>query len=639
MGPRTRNSSLILFLLCLLDTQSVRADPLWGGLYPRESHTREVKSLDGVWNFRLAPRHDPDRGFVEEWYAHPLSKTGPVIPMPVPSSYNDITQDPDIRDHVGWAWYDRMFEVPLNWATEHRRVFLRLGSARYLSNVFLNGNPVVVHEGGHLPIRAEVTQLLLYGYTNLLTVAVSNVLTPDTVPEGLIVRNNDTSRYPEDYFIQTYSFDFFNYAGIHRPVHLYTTRENFIDDIEVSTDVKESTGIINYNITIVDSSSATCTIVVRDRNDTVVAENFGCEGVINISDAKLWWPFLMSDDPGYLYTFVVFMYIGTTQEDIYEQKIGIRSIQWDSTSLYVNGKKAYLHGVGKHEDSDIRGKGLDLALVVKDFNLLKWLGVNVFRTTHYPYAEEIMDMADREGIMVIDECPAVSLTNFNPSHLETHTEMMKEMIRRDKNRPSVIMWSVANEPVSSESKADSYFRQIVNTTKSLDPTRPVTAAINVGKNVDFASKYLDVIMVNKYYSWYSDTGHLELIENQTITEFTEWYNLRQKPVMISEYGAGTIIGIHRSPAFLWSEEYQGELLKNHFKAFDVLREQGFFIGEMIWNFADFATPQNIIRVAGNRKGVLTRDRQPKLAAHILRQRYHALENIKIGGIFGGNINN
>ncbi|XP_064103725.1 beta-glucuronidase-like [Macrobrachium nipponense] len=638
MGPRTRNLSLTLFLVCLLDTQSAGADPTWGGLYPRESLYREVKSLDGVWNFRLAPRHDPDRGFVEEWYAKPLSKTGPVIPMPVPSSYNDITQDPDIRDHVGWAWYDRMFEVPVSWS-KNRRVFLRLGSAHYLSNVFVNGNPVVAHEGGHLPIRVELTQLLIYGYTNLLTVAVSNVLTPDTIPQGLIVHKNDTSRYPEDYFIQTYSFDFFNYAGIHRPVHLYMTPETFIDDIEVSTDVKESTGIINYKITTAGSQTATCTIVVWDRNDTQAGKSSECEGTINIPDAKLWWPFLMSDDPGYLYSFKVFLYVGTTQEDIYEQKIGIRSIQWDSTSLYVNGQKAYLHGVGKHEDSEIRGKGLDLALVAKDFNLMKWLGVNVFRTTHYPYAEEIMDMADREGIMVIDECPAVSLTNFSPSHLETHAEMMQEMIRRDKNRPSVIMWSVANEAVSSDPKADSYFRQIVNTTKFLDPTRPVTAAINAGKNIDFASKYMDIIMVNKYYSWYSDTGHLELIENQTITEFTEWHELRQKPIMISEYGAGTINGLHRSPAFLWSEEYQGEVLINHFKAFDVLRKQGFFIGEMVWNFADFATPQATTRVAGNRKGLLTRDRHPKLAAHILRQRYHALENIKTDGIFGANINN
>ncbi|XP_068220968.1 beta-glucuronidase [Palaemon carinicauda] len=639
MGPRTEKLSLALFLLSLLQTPSKGAeDSLWGGLYPRESPFRQVKSLDGFWNFRLAPRHDPDRGFVEEWYSKSLSMTGPIIAMPVPSSYNDITQDSDIRDHVGWAWYDRKFYASPNWKAENLRVFLRFGSAHYTTKVYLNGVLLATHEGGHLPFRAEMTDLLIYDRENLLTVAISNVLTKETIPEGQIEYKNDTSRYPEDYFVLKYDFDFFNYAGIHRSVHIYTTTQTFIDDIEVTTDVKGTTGIINYKITHVGDNLAKCSIRILDKNDTEVAGTSGCEGSLEIPDAKLWWPFLMSEDPGYLYMLQAVLVVGTTEVDFYPLKIGIRSVTWDSTSFYINGQKAYLHGVGKHEDSDIRGKGLDHALVVKDFNLLKWLGVNVFRTSHYPYAEEIMDMADQEGIMVIDECPAVSLSNFSPSHLQTHKAVMEEMILRDRNHPSVIMWSVANEAKTAQASANSYFSEVVNITKTLDPTRAVTAAINADKHQDHASQYLDIIMVNKYFSWYSDTGHLELIENQTITEFTEWRKIYQKPIMISEYGGDTVNGLHRSPAFLFSEEYQAELLRNNFKAFDVLRGQGFFMGEMIWNFADFATAQGTTRVAGNRKGVLTRERQPKLSAHILRQRYYALENIETEGIFGYHVN-
>jgi len=107
----------------------------------------------------------------------------------------------------------------------------------------------------------------------------------------------------------------------------------------------------------------------------------------------------------------------------------------------------------------IRGKGLDYALIAKDFSLLKWLGANSFRTSHYPYADEIMDMADKEGIVVIDECPGVGIKYFNleKDNLDHHNEVMAELIRRDKNRPAVVMWSVANEPCSDKPAAVKYF--------------------------------------------------------------------------------------------------------------------------------------------------------------------------------------
>ncbi|KAK7065378.1 hypothetical protein SK128_002911 [Halocaridina rubra] len=263
---------------------------------------------------------------------------------------------------------------------------------------------------------------------------------------------------------------------------------------------------------------------------------------------------------------------------------------------------------------------------------MKWLGVNCFRTSHYPYAEEIMNMADEEGMMVIDESAAVNLINFDDQLLSTHITVMEELVRRDKNRPSVIMWSVANEPRSAQAPADKYFSAVVNATRAFDPTRPITAALNVNKYDDHAGKSMDVIMVNRYYSWYNDPGHLELIENQTVAEYIEWRDLYDKPMMISEYGAGAVIGLHKDPASMWSEEYQVNLMLNNFKAFDTLRSYGYFAGEMIWNFADFETDTSISRVAGNRKGMFTRNRQPKLSAHILRQRYHELAGVPIGDL-------
>ena len=94
---------------------------------------------------------------------------------------------------------------------------------------------------------------------------------------------------------------------------------------------------------------------------------------------------------------------------------------------------------------------------------------------------------------------------------------------------------------------------------------------------------------------------------------------------MSEYGADTMPGLHELPEYVWSEEYQKAVLSKHFEAFDQLRNEGFFIGEFIWNFADFRTAQTYIRVGGNKKGIFTRERQPKMAAYHVRKRYCALQ--------------
>ena len=110
-----------------------------------------------------------------------------------------------------------------------------------------------------------------------------------------------------------------------------------------------------------------------------------------------------------------------------------------------------IRGFGRHEDSNIRGKGLDLPLFARDYNLIKWTGANSYRTSHYPYADELMDFADRNGIVIIDECPGVALDHFEAPLLKHHLEVMTELVGRDKNHPSVVMWSVGNEPRSYRS--------------------------------------------------------------------------------------------------------------------------------------------------------------------------------------------
>ncbi|KAM7289046.1 aminopeptidase NAALADL1-like [Ixodes scapularis] len=143
-------------------------------------------------------------------------------------------------------------------------------------------------------------------------------------------------------------------------------------------------------------------------------------------------------------------------------------------------------------------------------------------------------------------------------------------------------------------------------------------------------QYMDVIMHNKYAAWYTDPGSLQVIERQTISEYEAMHGHYRKPIMISEYGADAVTGLHADPAFVFTEDFQAQLLFHHHKAFDQLRSKGYFVGEHVWNFADFMTDQDPRRAFGNRKGIFTRNRQPKAAAKVLRCRYHKLSGRTIG---------
>ncbi|XP_066517633.1 beta-glucuronidase [Hoplias malabaricus] len=620
--------TLLLLLLLLVLSVCVNGG---GMLYPRDSPSREIRELNGLWSFRADFSPDRNAGFTQAWYKQPLTETGPVIDMAVPSSFNDITQDVELRDFTGWVWYEKEVWVPVRWLQDSEtRIVLRVGSAHYYAVVWVNGVKVSVHEGGHLPFEAEIDSVLRNGEGGpcRITIAVNNTLDLHTLPPGSIQYLNDPTRYPKGYFIQNYNFDFFNYAGIHRSVLLYTTPKVYVDDITVNTTFSDSTGFVYYNVSVVGSAKPTVKVSLSGKDKRCVATADGVFGVLKVPEVNLWWPYLMHENAGYMYSMEVQITAENGQTDVYMLPVGIRTVQVTSSKFLINNKPFYFHGVNKHEDADIRGKGFDWPLVVKDFNLMKWMGANSFRTSHYPYAEEILQMADRHGIVVIDECPGVGIKDirsFDNKSLDHHLIVMEELVRRDKNHPSVVMWSVANEPASEMPPAGFYFKQLVAHTKSLDPTRPVTFITDSNYARDLGAPYVDVICVNSYFSWYHDPGHLEVITIQLNTQFDNWYGKYKKPIIQSEYGADAVPGLHNDPPMMFTEEYQRSVLQDYHKVFDQKRKD-FVIGELIWNFADFMTAQGITRVVGNKKGMFTRQRQPKAGAFLLRERYWAIAN-------------
>jgi len=356
-----------------------------------------------------------------------------------------------------------------------------------------------------------------------------------------------------------------------------------------------------------------------DEAGKIICSSNKLKDILTVNNPNLWQPL-----NAYLYSLDIKILNDKNELiDHYTQTAGIRTVKVENGKFLINDKPFYFKGFGKHEDMDIKGKGMDDAINARDFNLLKWMGANSFRTSHYPYSEEILNLADKLGFVVIDESPAVGLGSDmfeNKKLLDHHLEIMEKLIKRDKNHPSVVMWSLANEPHCYEPSAEKYFSKVAKLTRELDPERPITIVICSKPNLSKVAHLIDVISVNYYFSWYTTPGRLDILEYQLETVLNEWYDLYKKPVFMAEYGADTIAGFHSVPSAMFTEEYQTDLLSLNHKVFDKL---DFVIGEHPWNFADFSTRQICIKTLGNKKGVFTRQRQPKAAAHLLRKRWLA----------------
>ena len=588
-------------------------------LRPRDTRTRERRSLDGLWRFALDPG---GVGRAEEWWSRSIPGAREV---PVPASYNDVFADAGIRDHVGEVWYQTVVRVPARWADE--RIVLRFDAATHRGTAWVNGTQMVEHAGGYTPFEAEVSDVLEAGDENRITVAVDNRLTWETIPPGRVEETPDGLR-------QSYFHDFFNYAGLSRSVWLYTTPPSYIDDIAVVTGLEGGKGTVAYHVET-GGEPGDIRVALRDVEGKEVARATGSSGDLTVEAVHPWRP-----GEGYLYELAV-EFGGDADDpiDAYELPVGIRTVRVDGTRFLINDEPFYFTGFGKHEDSPVRGKGHDNAFMVHDFALLDWLGANSFRASHYPYAEEVLEYADRHGIVVIAETPAVGInsglaagafgaepfTTFSPQTIgpgtqEAHRQAIRELVARDKNHPCVVLWTIANEPESVTPEALTYFEPLVAETRRLDPTRPVGFAnvLTATPDVDVLTELFDVVMLNRYYGWYVNAGDLHAAQRALDAEISAWIEAHGKPIIFTEYGADTFPGLHSVTPTPWTEEYQVEVLEMFHRVFD--RHEA-VVGEQIWNFADFATTAGVLRADGNRKGVFTRERRPKAAAHMLRRRW------------------
>ena len=582
-------------------------------LYPKNTQTRTCISLNGIWNFALVPEG-------ETYTASEPLKNG--RPMPVPCAYNDIYEGREIREHVGIVVYEREIEsVP---AENGERFLLHFGSVAHRCQVYWNGVRLGAHSGGFLPFSFDVTGHVRRGH-NRLTVLADNRVDHTTLPCGTVQERRAPGIPARQ--LDLPNFDFFNYGGILRPVSLYRVPGTHIESIRVFGTMD---GVMHYEVTAFGTGD--CAVSVWD-GERLLWEGEGFQGEAVFSNITPWCP-----ETPKLYALEVVLRDVGGGEDRYTEWFGFRTVDVRSCGLYLNGKKIYLKGFGKHEDVPVIGRGFCEPYQVKDLALMKWMGANSFRTSHYPYSEEMMQLCDRMGILVIDEAPAVGMhTTFTATGMRVdvtsptwetlqtqdhHRDVLREMIARDENHPSVIAWSVANEPASEEPGAYGYFKPLFELVRELDPQhRPVTFATHGEATVETCevAALCDILMLNRYYGWYSQEGDLPAAR-AILSDELDRYHARypDKPVMLGEFGADAVAGLHDTTAQMFSEEYQKDMIAAYCA---VLDEKPYVFGEHVWNFADFATAESVKRVQGNKKGVFTRDRKPKLAAWYLKSRW------------------
>ncbi|WP_099871601.1 beta-glucuronidase [Streptococcus suis] len=592
-------------------------------LYPIQTKTRSVYSLNGIWKFKQGNND-----------VHTLLDTDEV--MVVPSSFNDVVVDKAKRRFVGDNWYELMVALPVVSADEE--LVVRFGSVTHQAKVYADGQLIGEHKGGFTPFECLIPSNLYDADQFRLTVCANNELNYTTLPVGNYSEEVDENGQ----VVKTVkeNFDFFNYAGIQRTVHLYKRPKNRIKDIVIRTVLNQdlTQAVVNVDVKIVGQyDSIRMSILDQEGQEVGLLEN----GQMVIEHPRLWEVL-----DAYLYTAKVELFNGANLLDTYSEQFGIRSVAVENGQFFINGKPFYFKGFGKHEDTFINGRGFNEAANLMDLNLLKDIGANSFRTSHYPYSEEMMRLADRLGIVILDEVPAVGLfQHFNAAlnltgdseevkntwevmqTKEAHELVIDELIARDKNHPSVVMWVVANEPAGHEKGARAYFEPLIQRMRDRDPSkRPVTLVniMTATPDKDEVMDLVDVVSLNRYYGWYVAHGDLKAAEKGLRQELEIWQKLYpDKPILMTEYGADTLPGLHSMWDIPYTEEFQVDYYEMNHRVFDSIPN---LVGEQVWNFADFETTVGIIRIQGNHKGLFSRNRQPKQIVREIKKRWTAIPN-------------
>jgi len=605
-----KKRTLFVFILSYALVQMLAQSPLIVNTY-----NRSAKNLDGWWkyivdpyengfyNYRLIPFEDLENPGSGAYFtnAKPASKSDLVEydydksdSLIVPGDWN--TQKENLFYYEGTVWYKKSFDYSK--PNPGDRVFIYFGAVNYKADVYLNGKKIGKHIGGFTPFNFEVTNLLKEK-DNFIVVKVDNTREKDAVP--------------------TLNTDWWNYGGITRSVKLVSVPATFIQDFMVQLDENDNKKIV-VQVDLDGNNEAQEKVVIsipelKLEKELLTNENGIATAEFESKNIEYWSP----ENPK-LYAVNI-----STNEDNLTDKIGLRTIKTEGINILLNDEKIFLKGISIHEESPYgEGRANSEEDAVQLLSWAKELGCNYVRLAHYPHNEHIVRMADKMGMMVWEEIPVYWTISWDNEETYLNAEnQLTEMIRRDKNRASVIIWSMANETPNSEAR-NVFLGRLAEKTRSQDKTRLISAALEqnefegnplVMTIEDPYAEVVDVLSFNQYVGWYN--GLPEKCSKIT------WKITQNKPVLISEFGAGAKYGFHGDSLTRWTEDYQEYLYVETLKMIDQIPQvQGF----SPWILIDFRSPRRPlpkIQDGWNRKGLLSEKGEKKKAFFILQEYYHS----------------
>lgn len=564
-------------------------DPYETGFYDYRFKERRENDREAYWNSDV-PDNKTDRK--EHGYTDRYS-------INVPGDWN--SQDPKFLYYEGSVWYKKSFDFTKQNPTD--RIFLYFGAVNYRADVYLNGKKLGMHKGGFTAFNFEIPDSVLKPKNNFLVVRVDNKRAADEVP--------------------TINTDWWNYGGITRDVKLLEMPQNFIEDYTLqlkkpaagqTPDAKNASieGWVKLNGV---QTGKTITVEIPELrfSKSFDVSNSNVPLSFNVPNLHLWSP----ESPK-LYKVII-----RTGSDRIEDKIGFRTVEAFGKQVLLNGKPIFMRGISIHAEIP---QQMRRAYSKQDaVQLLGWareLGCNMVRLAHYPHDEQMTRLADSLGILVWSEIPVYWTIDFGSKEVfEKAKGQLTEMITRDRNRASIIIWSVGNEtPVSSV--RTEFMHNLIKAAKELDNSRMISAALEVnynsGKNMnmidDPLGQYVDLVAFNEYLGWY---GGLP-----SSCRTANWGISYDKPLFISETGGGALYGYHADSLTRWSEEYQEWYFKEQVAMLKRMPEN--FVGISPWILADFRSPKRnnpLYQEGWNRKGLIDNKGRKKKAFYILNNYY------------------
>ena len=537
---------------------------------------RQTYSLNGEWHYAI-DQYDTclrQKWFLEQYF----DKDGRSLPVDfsfqdwptisLPCSVN--TEKPELFWYEGPLVFTRTFSWDMQ-ENMGKKGCLRIGAANYFSYVFMNGKYICKHEGGSTPFMWDVTEYL------------------EKENRILIVSDNTRNHL----FVPTENTDWFNYSGVYRDIELVALPTEYLKDLKVNLVPHSDFSQIRIAAeTSADSGIVTVEIPELQIATSMEIQNGKGEIVVE-ARPNLWSP----ETP------ILYDVTATFGQDKVVDRVGFREISVEGRDILLNGKKLFLRGVSVHEDSQFTGKALRDEERLTIIRTAKELGANYLRLAHYPHHENMAKLCDEQGILLWEEIPVYWAIAFdNPATYNNARNQLEELMCRDFNRASVIIWSVGNENLDSDDRFR-FMGNLANFAHQYDNTRMVSAACLVdGETLsikDRLAEKLDIIGVNEYIGWYSPNFEElpQLMNNSNPT----------KPVIISEFGADATPGLHGSVDDKGTEECQEAIYR---KQIEVIRQIPYIKGITPWILFDFRCPRRTAAIQGyyNRKGLVSSDR-------------------------------